>query len=171
MNKEKKEFQLNLRTGSLMTYIGISLIFLSGINLIIEIPSVYMIGISFAAFFFVFADFIGIKDTLNKFYLSFYSFLLFLGISSFIILPIILMVLNVKIENLITISETMSIASLGLVLGIINIKNKENDLSRLEKNLAIMDKYEVLVDSYEKKITRYEELTKEMSKEIENLKK
>ncbi|MDF2065089.1 hypothetical protein [Bacillus sp. Cr_A10] len=171
--KEKyiTELEVNLRNNSLMGYIGVSLVFLGYLNTQINISSEYMIGISFAAFFFVFAEFISLKPKLTKIYLKLYAFLLFLGVSSFTVLPIILMSVKVNNEYFITLSESMSIISLGVVLGILNLKSIQNNLNEYDRHIKIMNDYKGFIDKYEERVNRYEELTDKLLKENERLNK
>lgn len=127
MSNHRKKVSSNYRvqknTTAIISFIGLSFIFIAVLNFFIDIPVEFVTGVSFAGFFFVWADFLIINSSEEKPYNERrYFSLLFLAVMSFILLPLVLPLFPNLLNGLADSSESVSIASLGLVLIIIHFK-------------------------------------------------
>lgn len=128
-------YELQKKTTIIISFIGISFMIVGGLNFIIDIPVEFIIGVSFAGFFFIWADFIVISNSEGKPPNENYYFtLLFLAVSSFILLPLILPSFPRFLKFMADSSESVSIVSLGFVLIIINFKMFDADDEFLSNN-------------------------------------
>lgn len=164
MATDLKKISSNYRTQKsstvIIAFIGLAFIFLAGINFVFEVPAEYLIGVSFAAFFFIMADLAIMTATVEKpMNEKLYFILLFLAVMSFILIPIILPLLPIFFNWMASSSESLSIASLGIVLIMMNLKlwNAEDDffegiMNLNETSMTALGKFETKLNSYNRLI-------------------
>ena len=162
-------------TKNIVAYVGVSFIILGIIHSFFSIPPEYIISISCAAFFFVYADYVIMKGKNGKFINGLYSGYLFMGVLSFIVLPVLLLTFPLKFSGFIQSSETFSIISLGLVLVIYNYKtNKsqekfsDNLIGKLETTINYVERSEKIIDDLQVIIRELKEDNDELRIKIKN---
>ena len=163
------------RSSAIILFIGISFIILGLMNLKFNIPKEYITSISLAAFFFVLSDMLTISLRRTK--LNLYSFTLLLGVLSFTLLPVLLLLFPEIFSILINSSESLSVISLGLVLIIINIKmwdtNKEFNkliLKSTKETLDFIDKFNDFPKDSIELASEIHEVNKKLLEENKSLK-
>lgn len=123
IQKASSNYRIQKSSTLIISYIGIAFIAIAGLNSIFEVPAEFIIGVSFAAFFFVLADFTVLSGTDKKpANAKIYNNFLFLAVLSFILLPIFLPFFPDVYKLMASSSESLSIASLGFVLVMINFR-------------------------------------------------
>lgn len=158
---KKEDYFMQRNSGKIITYVGFSFIIVGIFNFVFKIPSEYIVGVSFAAFFFVCADFIFITKQQIPFAKSLYSFSLYLAVLSFTALPILLPAFEKIREFLVTSSESLTIISLGVVLVVINLRMFLAEHEYFQNLEKLFLKNEEYMEDYKKITQEYEDMTKE----------
>lgn len=189
LKKISENYRAQKNTTVIISLIGFSFIVLAVINFSFDIPSEHLIGVSFAAFFFVLADLTLMSgDNEKPKNENFYFLLLLLAVLSFILLPTIIPMLPENKIKLDSFSESLSIASLGIVLIMMNLKlwsaEEEffDEVLRLnDENMNALDDFETKINSSFEKIdestniaenaTRLAREATDLSKEVSELNK
>lgn len=157
MNTDLNRISSNYRTQKsstvIIAFIGLAFIFLAGINFVYGVPEEYLIGVSFAAFFFIIADlaimFATVEKPLNE---KLYLILLFLAVMSFILIPILLPLFPLLYTMMASSSESLSIASLGFVLIMMNLKLLNAEEEFFERILSFSEANVIALENHEKKM-------------------
>lgn len=152
IDKLTENYRIQKSSTVIISFIGIAFIFIAGINYSIGIPTEHIIGVSFAAFFFVLADFSLMSKKNEKFQNEklYFLFLLF-AVMSFILLPIIIPLLTINNRWLASASESLSIASLGLVLVMMNLKLWKAEEEYFDEFKILNDKTLKILMEYQNK--------------------
>ena len=144
----------------------------------VEIPSEYVVSVSCAAFFFVYADYLDIDLNESKISRFLQPLYLFLGVFSFVVLPVLLLTFPLKFDNLIQSSEVLSLVSLGFVLVIYNKKTKQSQNkfysaigNHFDKSDEGMERSKVMLNILELRIESLERENKELKSKIQEDKK
>lgn len=167
MNTDLNRISSNYRTQKsstvIIAFIGLAFIFLAVINFSFEVPEEYLIGVSFAAFFFIIADLAimsaTVKKPLNE---NLYYTLLFFAVMSFILIPIALPLFPLLYSLMASSSESLSIASLGIVLIMMNLKLLNAEEEFFERILSLSETNATAFEEYEKKVNSSMDEMKEM---------
>lgn len=162
-----EERRLNLISSSMIAYVGFAFMLLVLLSSYFEIPKAYIIGATTSSFFFVLADYAYTIRPINKRVRFMYKSTIFLGVFSFIVLPVILMSsesLNAYFQKE---SDKMTLFGLGLILVLINnrILDKKSNVEEVYRELTnkAIEQSESLLEMMEK----YMDLTEGLQTRIE----
>lgn len=180
-NKIAMNYRLQNKSSYIVLFIGYCFILIAILNVFLKIPVEYIIGISFAAFFFILTDLMQTlaseeKPPNEQLYLT----SLFLAVLSFILVPLIISSSPDFLNFMTGSSEFVTILSFGLVIVIIHLKRLsaqrdfytklsiQADLAHesAEETQALIEKFQ---ERFEDIVERQEESNKEKLKLIEEL--
>ncbi|MGI2326433.1 hypothetical protein [Planococcus sp. YIM B11945] len=177
MQEEKnlKTFRYSINHDFLVFFIGISFSLIGLMNIAYKIPVEYIVSISFAGFFFVYADFVEIANENMKKLKMVHSLLLFLGVFSFTALPVYFLVFPELFDLLKKHSDSYTIIALGIVLIIFNIKSNRAKIATFEKvsidSVELINKYGSLLNVTDDKLTELNSKVETLKVENEKLKR
>lgn len=156
-------------------YVGLSIILLGTINLFKSVPPEFMAGATISGLFFAISDYILLKDKLYKTDAMWHQWSIALGVFSFFLLPVLLIMfpnLNKDIEDF---TEFATFIALGLVvtsLGFKSFRSRKKFIMDMKDQINILKEQskEVLKEQKktEQKLIKLEEHIKGLESSNQN---
>lgn len=144
--KKSKKFyglkEINMVSDLMITFIGFCMLILAVFSLTGKVPKEYTFGATLAGFWFVFSDIMLIDEKLKLKDLLFYMCFIFMGIFSFIVVPVLFQIFPLLGEAFMRNSDFFTFMALGGVLALMGVRTilRKKDLTttrieQLEKEL------------------------------------
>ncbi|MET3657853.1 hypothetical protein [Sporosarcina psychrophila] len=142
--------QAHFITEIMICFIGICMILLAFLSLTGQVPKEYAFGATLAGFCFVYADFFILEEKVSGKDLVTYGIFLFLGVLSFILLPVVLLI-GTSLGNLfMSESDFFTFMAFGIVL--ITMGYKTTVVRRQEHRTKISSGFEELQEELNAKL-------------------
>ncbi|MEW4225830.1 hypothetical protein [Rossellomorea marisflavi] len=161
----------------IIVYIGISLMFLGILTVYTEVPKEFLIGASLSGMFFAIADFIILKSKISHKDVLITKCILFLGVASFFLLPVIMIVSPDLSERIGHYGNFASLLALGIVVSSLGYRslasNRKYILEMVDdmRELKVQrDKIQTEIDEFKREHLKMKDETMKKGKEIEEMK-
>lgn len=131
----------------ILVFIGFSIVLLGVLNAFKKVPEEFLFGATLSGFFFAFSDYNLLKDRFYQKDMLWNLISLFLGVLSFFLLPIILLVFPGMYEAVEPFGDAATFLALGFIVVGIGIKSMETkrkyldliDLKLVDLNTKLME--------------------------------
>lgn len=154
-------------TDIMISFIGVSMIILALLSLTGKIPKEYAFGATLAGFCFVYADIFLVEEKISLKGLWIYGISLFLGVLSFILLPVLLLVNSNLGDTLMSNTDFFTFMAFGIVLMTMGFKTLVRRHEQQEKTSNELKEIREELNTIMKK---NDEISRGIEREMENLK-
>lgn len=167
--------EINMVSDLMITFIGLCIIILAVFSLTGKVPKEYTFGATLAGFWFVLSDVMLIEERLRLIDLLSYIFYIFMGIFSFIVIPVMVQIFPSFEGMFMQHSDFFTFMALGFVLALMGVKTilRKKDLTttRIEQLEKELDQLRQNSDSNKAGLVAAENKLNEIETSLEETKK